>query len=100
VEGVAEPDEPSGLQGRGDVEHPRKDRRLIRHDADAESAEVGEAAEDVRRVLALYLIELAVVDYTTDHVTHVVRLVGVVGHDVEQRVVPSVTRVRAAAARR
>jgi hypothetical protein len=51
------------------------------------AAEVREAAEDVAGVVRLHLVELAVVHHAPEHVVHVVRLVGVVGDDVEQLVV-------------
>ena len=59
-----------------------------------------EAAEDVAAVVALHFVELAVVHDAADHVVHVVRLVRIVGDDVEQRLIAAVARIGAAAARR
>ena len=74
VERVARADESRGLVGRVDVERSGQHRRLVRHDADAASADVREADDDVRRPGRLDLEEVAVVDDTTDDVVHVVRL--------------------------
>ena len=57
-------------------------------------AEMREAADDVAGVVGLHLVELAVVDHAADDVVHVVRLVRIVGHDVEQRLVAPVARDR------
>jgi hypothetical protein len=73
--------------------------RLIGDDADAEAAEVREAAEMFRRI-AVHLVERPVVDDALDDVVHVVRLVRIVGHDVEQRLVATIARIRPSPARR
>ena len=59
-----------------------------------------EAAENVPAVIAMHLEELAVIDDAAQHVVHVVRLVRIVGHDVEQRFVAPIARIVAAPARR
>jgi hypothetical protein len=82
VEGIAEANEARGLERCVDVEDTGEYRRLIRDDADAETAEVGESADDVAGVLALHFIELGVIDDTLDDFVHVVGLVRIVGYDI------------------
>ena len=60
---------------------------------DRPSAQPREADQDVVGVAALHLEKAAVVHDPPDHVVHVVRLVGAVGDEVEQRFVAPVDRV-------
>ena len=82
VERVARAHEARGLLGGVDVEHARELRGLVADDADRVAVQAREAADDVLGVVLVDLEELLVVDDQLDHVAHVIRLVGVVGHDV------------------
>ena len=84
VEGVAEADEAGGLRGCVDVQQPRKVVGLLRDYADRSAVEPCESDDDVPRVELVHLHEVGVVDHLEDDVHHVVRLIRVVGHDVEQ----------------
>ena len=82
VERVARAHEARGLDARVDVEHAGHARRLVADDADRVAVEAREAADDVRRVVLVDLVELAVVDDRPHDVAHVVGLVRVRRHDV------------------
>ena len=58
------------------------------------------STDDVLGVLALHFVKLAIVDDAPDHLVHVVRLVRVVGNNIEQRLVTPVARVGRRSARR
>src|SRR5690242_2251930 len=100
VERIAEPDEPCSFERCIDIEHACQHGGLVCNYSDAEAAEVGKTANDVLRILTLHFVELAIVDDAVDHLVHVVRLVRVVGNDVEQRLIPPIARIRSGAARR
>ena len=97
VEGVAEPHEARSLVGGVDVQDARQRRRLVGHDARRVSAQVGEPGDQVAGEACVDFVEGAVVHHRADHVQHVVGLVGVLGHDLQERRVPSVVGVRAVA---
>ncbi len=61
--------------------------------ADREAAEMRETADDVRREIAVYLVEVAIVHHAPEDLVHVVRLVGRVRHEIEQRLFPAVPRI-------
>src|SRR5262245_15930111 len=100
IERVAESYETRRLERCIDVEHTREHGRLVRHDPDAVTAEMREATDDVRAVVALYLVELAIVDDATDDVVHVVWLVRIVRHHLEQFLVAPIAWIGPFALRR
>ena len=82
VEGVAGSDEPGGLLGGLDVEHPGEHHGLVADHSDRPAIEAGEAAHDVPGPGRVVLHELALVDDGGDDLAHVVGHVGAVGHEV------------------
>ena len=72
VEGVAEPDEPRRLLGRGDVERAGQDAGLVGHHAHRHAAEAGEGGHELAGPARPQLADLAVVAHGSDHVAHVV----------------------------
>ena len=87
VEGVAEPYEAGGLRRGVDIKQAGEVVGLLRHDADRAAIEPGEPDDDIAGVELMHLHEVAVVDYLQDDVHHVVWLVRIIGHDVEQATV-------------
>ena len=77
---VAELDEVGRLEGALAEEHS-----LVGEDADRVSVDVGEAADDRRRVLGLELVEAAAVDDASDHLARVVGGAAVGGHGAVER---------------
>ena len=93
VEGVAEPYKACRFERRVYIQHARQHRRLICDDTDAITAQMRKATDDVRAVIALHFVEHAVVDDEAYHLVHVVRLVRIVGHDVEQLLIAAIAWV-------
>ena len=79
VERVAGANEPSGFDGRIDVQTTGEHLRLVGDDAHGATAKAGEADDDVLRVSVEELDKASVVDDRFDDLHHVVRLVRVVG---------------------
>ena len=82
VEGVEEADETGGLDGGVDVEHTRRDERLVADDADGFAVHAGETHDDVLGKVGLDLEKVAVVDDALNDVLDVVGLGRVGGDDL------------------
>ena len=95
VEGVAETHEPRCLAAGVDVQHAGHELGLVGDDAHRLTVETGEAGDDVLRVARRRFEVFAVVDDGLDDLGHVVRLVGVVGDDLVERVFQAVDTVGA-----
>src|SRR5438093_4541968 len=76
VEAVAEADEASRLGRRVDVQGSGEDLRLVPDDANRPALQSGEPHHDVLRPVGMDLEPRVAVYDPTDHVPHVVRLVG------------------------
>ena len=100
VEGVAEPYESSGLRGCVDVEQACEMVGLLGDEADGPPVKPGKPYDDVSSVHSMHFHEVAVVDDLQQDVHHVVGLVGVVRHRVEESAVLSIGVVLRAPARR
>ena len=85
VEGVAEAHEAGALDRGVDVQDPGQVQRLVADDPHRPAVEPGQADHHRLGVGLEDLQELAVVDHPGDHLADVVRLVGVVGDQVDQR---------------
>ncbi len=84
IERVAEPNEPRRLGRSIDVEGAREDARIVRDDSDRPPGEARETDHDVRGPLALHLEERLAVEDAGEHLVHVVRGIGILGHDAGQ----------------
>jgi hypothetical protein len=93
VEAVTKPDEPRGLERSVDIEDARQYGGLVGDDAYRPATEAGKADDDVLRVGPVHFQEPSIIHHPPDDSVHVVRLVGVVGDDVEQRGISTVGRV-------
>jgi hypothetical protein len=82
VEGVEETDETGCLDGGVDVEHTRRDERLVADDADGFAIHAGETHDDVLGKVGLDLEKVAVVDDALNDVLDVVGLGRVGGDDL------------------
>ena len=80
AEGVAEADEPRGLDRGVDVDRAREHLGLVADDAHHVSAQPAQAHDDVLREERLHLEELAAIEHSRHDLAHVVRLVGRLGH--------------------
>jgi hypothetical protein len=89
VERVARAHEPRRLLRGVDVETPREHLRLVPDDADRVAVETREPAHHVHRPQGEHFEEVTVVDDFGDDLLHVVRPVGRVGHDIDERVARS-----------
>ena len=94
VEGVAEADEPSGLDRGIDVEATGKHLRLIGHDSDGVPAQSAEADDYVVREVCLNFKEGAVVEHLLDGSDDIVRVTGVLRHQRVQNITEPVMRIR------
>ncbi len=84
VECVAKAHKAGRFFGRVNVQHAGQDGGLLAHDAHRETAHAGKADDDVARVMLVDLEKVALVYHVGDDVFHVIRFVGVVGHDAVQ----------------
>ena len=100
VERVAEPDEPRALERRVDIQHAGEHGGLVGDHPDRAPSQTREPDEQVAGELPVHFEELAVVHDMPDHLAHIVRLRGAVGHDLEQIFVPPVHRIVAGTDRR
>ena len=94
VERVAGANEPSGFDGRIDVQTTGEHLRLVGDDAHGATAKAGEADDDVLRVSVEELDKASVVDDRFDDLHHVVRLVRVVRDDGFQIFRQPIGRIR------
>ena len=92
-DGVGRPEEVRRSLRAASAAPSGEHRGLVGDHAHRPAAQPGEAGEDVVGVAAVDLEELAVVHHPAHHLVHVVGLVGAVGNQVEQRLVPSIRRI-------
>src|SRR3989475_9621317 len=76
VEAIAEPHEPRSFDRRIDVERPRLNLRLIPDDPGGSPLEASKTNDDILSPLFMDLEPRIAVDDPPDHVSHVVRFVG------------------------
>ena len=100
LERIADIDEASRLVRRVHVQHAARVHRVVRDDPDAPSVDARKRGHDVASPARLQLERAAVVGDRGDHLADVVRLAGIVGNDVEERLVSPRRRIGARLARR
>ena len=81
VKGVAKTNETRALLAGFGVEHACEHLRLLRHKAHHMAAQARKAHQQVLRIILMHLHPLPLVHNTAHDNLHVVRLVGVVGHN-------------------
>ena len=93
IEGVAETNEASSLTRSVNIEHTSIAVGLVGYDTYTLTIETCETNDNVLGELRLHLEEFTIVYYSTNHLVHVVSLVGVLGDNLIQAVLHTVDGV-------